>query len=452
MSLRFRLLTSIAAVLVVVLALGEALLCWRATNIVEVEMRASLAGADDIVHQALAQQGERLTAGFLTSLVASFNGQRHIRAALFDSRHKLAARSQTTMSNDIAPAWFSDLIGVGSQTIRIPLPDSANEMPNGVFELQTDPANEIAEAWGQAGETFMIMLLFCAGAFVAIYAVAGHSLGFFSKFIGALQNISDGNYQTDMSEKGPPEFASVARGFNRMVERLREYESKNRALQEQILTQQEEERAEVARDLHDEVGPYLFAVNVDADAILRLATQSKTAEIPERALAIREAVMHVQKYVKAILRQLRPSATLDFGLQVAISELTAFWQNRNPTIRFTVQIEIDRMIIDRPVEDAAYRIVQESISNAIRHGQPTAISISIEPRPENGISITVIDDGKGLRPAIAHAGTGLVGMAERARALNGTFDIADCTEGSGVKVSACLPCRARPGQEMELAN
>ena len=445
MSLRARLVTSIAAVVFLVVILGGILLCWRANYSVRVEMRAALAGARGVVHQALADQGGKAAPTFLFSLVRSFDGQRHIRALLFNARHELLAGSHLASAVPTAPSWVVGLIGVNTRAVdfAVPGPAAASHM----LVLQTDSANEIAEVWSQASDTFVITLLFCVATLATIYLMVGHSLRFLSAFTDALQQVADGRYQSDLPATGPPEFAAVARGFNRMVERLRAYQSRNMTLQDQIVTVQEEERAEVARDLHDEVGPHLFAVNVDADAIRKLAEQGGATEIAERAVAIGDSVMHIQRYVKAILRQLRPSTTLDFGLRVAVGELVAFWQRRHPAISFDIAIHIDDAAADRAVEDAAYRIVQESISNAIRHGQPTAILVSIAPLSESRIAIVVADDGSGLRCVPPHAGAGLAGMAERARALNGTCAVANRSEHSGVEVTACLPCRVERAME-----
>ena len=451
MSLRFRLVASIAAVLVLALFLGGMLLFWRATNSVEVELRAALGGAKGAVHQTLLQHGGNAAPADLAALVASFNGQRHMRTMLFDGR-RLLARSQPASPAFAAPGWFTALIDVPVRTVIIPLTFSPSAEPRGSLVLQTDPANEIAEVWGQAADALAVMLLFCAATLTMITFIVGNSLRFLSRFTGALHAIADGRYETSMPETGPPEFAIVAQGFNRMVERLRGYQARNVALHEQILTLQEEERAEVARDLHDEVGPHLFAVNVDADAVLKLAEQGRTAEIPERAIAIRESVIHVQKFVKAILRQLRPSATLDFGLEVAVSELVSFWQRRNPEIVFEIRYGIGKLAVDRTVEDAAYRIVQESVSNAIRHGRPASVRVAIMPLRDSFISISVVDDGGGLRSAPVRAGTGVAGMAERARALKGSFAVAECSGGAGVEVKASLPCRSGREREMESVN
>ncbi len=442
MSLRARLVASIALILLAALALGAMVLGWRATNSVQVEMRAALAGADDVVQEALAHQAKPDPA-FLSALVAGFNGQRHVRATLVSP--PVTLRSRLAVPGDIAPLWFDALIRARSETLRIPL-------ANGVLVLQTDPTNEIAEVWRQAGDAFAIMLLFCGATFVAIYLIVGRSLRFLSTFNAALQEVSDGHYEASLPERGPPEFASLARGFNDMARRLRIYQGKNRELQEQVLTLQEEERAEVARDLHDEVGPYLFAIRVDADALPQLAETRDAAGITERATAIREAVAHIQKHIKAILRQLRPAGVLDFGLQAALDDLIAFWSRRHPDTRFDIAVAIEGIGIDRRTEDVAYRIVQESISNAVRHGRPGRIDVTIAPLAPHGLSIVVADDGSGFRSNPSHRGSGIAGMAERVRALHGSFDVTNGPDGRGVRVAARLPVRAQARHEAEPAS
>ncbi|MEI9931023.1 MAG: histidine kinase [Rhizomicrobium sp.] len=111
-----------------------------------------------------------------------------------------------------------------------------------------------------------------------------------------------------------------------MALRLSQYEQENKILQRQIVEIQEEERAEIARDLHDEVGPLLFSINVDATAIPQLARSGSLNDLTERTNRIHEAASRIQHTVKSILRQLKPVDVLDFGLKVAIRELISFWQ------------------------------------------------------------------------------------------------------------------------------
>jgi two-component system sensor histidine kinase UhpB len=386
----------------------------------------------------------------------SFNGQRHVRAIAVGPTGRVLIRSRLMTPTVRPPAWFRGLIGVRPLVDRIALPPSVAPLGAAVV-LQTDPTNEISEVWRQTGDAFGVMLMFSVSACLAIYLIVGQAVRRLGAFGGALQAMSEGRYETTLAERGAPEFVTLARGFNRMAGRIREFERKNRELHEQILTLQQEERAEIARDLHDEVGPYLFAITVDAGDIPRLLKQPDAGgEIAERAGSIREAAAHIQKHVRAILRQLRPTDALDFGLRAAIGGLVAFWQRRRPNIAFTVEMAVDGEEIDRRIEDVTYRLVQEAISNAVRHGSPRAIAIGVKLQAGEDLCVTVADDGSGLTLGSAPkgsglAGMGLAGMAERVRALNGHFEIGDAPEG-GVRAIALLPLRLPPVHAPEPAT
>lgn len=447
MSLRLRLVAAIALMLLVALVAGGALVCWRATASVQAEMRAAMAGAEDVVREAVARRAGDVGPTFVSDLTLSFNGQRHVVASGFDPATRPLARSRLATAGDAPPAWFRDLIGVRPQSAWMPLDVSGRA----AILLTTNPTNEISEVWDSARDGFAIMLLFCAGAFIAVFAIVGRSLRLFSTFDAALLRFADGRYDTTLAETGPPEFVALARGFNRMAARVSDFQRRNGELREQLLTLQAEERAEIARDLHDEVGPYLFAINVDAGDIPGLARQGLAADVTERAGAIREAAAHIQKHVKAILRQLRPSDALAFGLEAAVGDLTAFWQRRSPAVRFDVDIAA-RLVLDRRIEDAAYRIVQESVSNAVRHGQPARIAISIAASGIDSLCVRVTDDGAGLGATPGHAGMGVAGMAERVAALKGRFEIVANTGGRGASVTAVLPLGVLRARQPEAAS
>jgi two-component system sensor histidine kinase UhpB len=161
--------------------------------------------------------------------------------------------------------------------------------------------------------------------------------------------------------------------------------------------------------------------------------------------SVREAVMHIQRHVRNILRQLRPVTQLEFGLEAAVGDLTAFWRRRNPDVRFELDIHL-QTALDRRHEEAAYRIVQEAVSNALRHGNPNLIAIAI--RSEAGqLTVSVQDDGGGAKSSnedgislvpVSLGQAGIAGMRERALALKGRLDI-DNVAGRGVRLCAVLP-------------
>jgi two-component system sensor histidine kinase UhpB len=431
MSLQFRVLGAIAVLLALALLCGGTLLLLHARSIAEIEVRTAFQGADNSVRETLKSDVEHTVT--LRQVVASFEGQRHVRAALVNEKGKVVVKSEIGHLANPAPPWFARLMMPPQMSSQIHI--SLRQYPC-VVQLTSDPRSELAEVWAHARDAFITMLLFCGATMAVLWLAVAYALRFFRRFQTGLLAVADGSYSMRLDTRGPPEFATLARGFNHMAERLAAFSDSNQRLQKQIQSVQEEERAGIARDLHDEVGPYLFAIQVDANAVAK----SAIPETRELGSAIRDAALHIQRHVKDILRQLRPVKSLDFGLETAISDLVAFWSRRHPAIRFELAVAAGPSM-DRRSEEAAYRIVQESLSNAVRHGEPQLIRIAVTAEKDQ-LLVCIEDDGGGLR-SDAQAGmslgqTGLVGMEERVRALKGRFTVEEL-EGRGVRVQALLP-------------
>ena len=431
MSLQFRVLGAIAAMLLLALLCGGALLSWHARSEVEIEVRTAFEGARQSVQDTLKSDVAHTVT--LRQVVASFQGQRHVRAALVNEKGKVIVQSEIRPLADPAPRWFAHLMTPPHLSAAIHI--NLRRFPC-IVQLNSDPRSEIADVWGRARDAFVAMLLFCAGTMILVWLAVAYAVRFFHRFQTGLLAVSDGVYDTRLASRGPPEFADLARGFNHMVERLANFSDANRRLQQQIQGVQEEERAGIARDLHDEVGPYLFAIQVDSKRM----SQSADPDARGAGMAIRDAVLHVQRHVKDILRQLRPGTSLDFGLTAAIDDLAAFWARRHPDIRFERAVATCPGL-ERRGEDAAYRIVQESVSNAVRHGQPTTIRITVADQGEH-VLVCVEDDGGGLkfdgRAGMDLGHMGLAGMEERVHALKGRFAVEELP-GLGVRIRALLP-------------
>jgi two-component system sensor histidine kinase UhpB len=288
MSLKLRLIASIAASLVLALVLGGAVLTLSARAAVRDEVHTAFQGAQDEVRATLTGDVQHTVT--MREVIADFNGQRHVRAFLLNEKEGVIVASKLEPMGQAAPGWFAALIAPPPQTARIPIPQAGFPC---TLLLKSDPANEIGEIWQLARDAFAAMALFSASTLLFVWLIIGRSLRFFRHFRTGLRTVSDGDYDARLSPGGPPEFGALAEGFNHMAARLASYRKSNQRLEQQILTLQEEERAEIARDLHDEVGPYLFAIQVDADAIAK----SGDGKARERAGAIREAALHVQRHV-----------------------------------------------------------------------------------------------------------------------------------------------------------
>jgi two-component system sensor histidine kinase UhpB len=217
--------------------------------------------------------------------------------------------------------------------------------------------------------------------------------------------------------------------------------AQNRRLQAQMQTLQEEERAEVARDLHDEVGPFLFAANMAAANIRAGAERDGNAALVTDAESLQALIGHMQRDVRALLRRLRPSPPADLGLAEAIDSLAAFWRSRHQT-----EISLDIDVAEEPepaTAEAVYRFVQEGLANALRHGRPSRVEVSVRCEA-GGLLARVSDDGAGASGDGEGGGLGLLGMRERIAALGGSLEVA-AAPGRGWVVTARLPFPAPVG-------
>ncbi len=435
-SLRLRLVALITLALLVSLAAGAALIYEHALRKVRTEMNAAIAVGQHIVRNAVDNVEEAVDPGpRMRLIIANFDGDRHLRASLFANDGALLASSTLANPTDPAPDWFYGLIAEQPVVVTAALPKAFDG--HGKIELQTDARNEIAETWSDIKVTLAILFIFCGLVLGLVYWILGYALHPLRDLSDAFAQLGSGNQRLSVAERGPSELLRLCRGFNEMVVRLATMDIQNRRLQEQLLAVQEDERADLARDLHDEIGPFLFAAGIDATTIRQFVANGRYDRIPARLDAICAAITHAQKQVKAILGRLRPELSPDLGLGYALGELVTFWREHRPQIDF--EISLSQESFGTALDSAIYRVVQESVNNAIRHGHPGRIEISVLRDPDNTAVVSVTDDGRGLPPGGAKAGFGLVGMRERAESLGGTLTIRDRQDRRGVIVSARLP-------------
>ena len=203
---------------------------------------------------------------------------------------------------------------------------------------------------------------------------------------------------------------------------------------------QEEERARIARDLHDEIGQHLTAL------LVGLRTVESASDLPEaitRARALRELGVLAHDEVRRLARGLRPGVIDEFGLQAAIDRLCEDFQRAHGVdVDFQVAPEACSNLT-KPVESALYRILQEALTNVARHAAASKVQVTLL-RSGDAITMTIEDDGRGFAADKLIDGeqnalsVGLDSMRERARTLDGECTI-DATAGRGTVVSVAIP-------------
>ena len=402
MSLRNRLLVSILATLLLSLVAGGTFTYWHAVAKIETEMQAAVAVGSRIARNAVDDWEESTDpARRLALLVADFEGDRHLRASLVGPDGKVLLASKVARSNDQAPGWFVNLLAAPPKKVEMDLPEVFDKY--GTVVLQSDPRNEVAEVWGDVWLTLTVLTIFCALVLAFIYWTLASTIRPLQNLTAAFARVGDGDYRERVQEKGPLELVSLYQGFNQMVERLARSEAQNKRLQEQLTTVQDEERADLARDLHDEIGPLLFAADVDAVAIEQLVKAGEYGAITHRVGIIREAIGRMQRHVRDILGRLRSAMLLDVGLAHAIDNLVAFWRVHRANLNF--KVDVPEESFGELIDGTIYRIVQESLSNSVRHGNPSLISIEVKENADASIDVRVIDDGCGLKPGRRSGGS-----------------------------------------------
>jgi two-component system, NarL family, sensor histidine kinase UhpB len=204
-------------------------------------------------------------------------------------------------------------------------------------------------------------------------------------------------------EAADPEVRELTAAFNDMIERV---ETERRESARRALAAQEEERARIARELHDEIGQALTAVVLQLERAARRADPPVQGEVEEA----REAVRASLEEVREIARRLRPEALDDLGLVSALAALTLD-VSRRTGLRIERRIAAGLPALSPEEELVVYRVAQEGLTNVARHAGAERAWIALECR-EGDVALEVRDDGHGFDGPVE--GAGLRGMRERA--------------------------------------
>jgi signal transduction histidine kinase len=218
-------------------------------------------------------------------------------------------------------------------------------------------------------------------------------------------------------------------------------------LSSQIIRAQEDERRTIARELHDEVGQVLTAIKMElATAERAIAGGSPAADVLLPARTIADGALQT---IRDLSRLLHPTILDDLGLPAAVElYLKEFGTRNGLTVTFTHEGMGDRLGAE--TEAAAYRIVQEAITNVLKHARASACIVQLQRLP-NTLLIMVEDNGVGFDPQEAGRegapdGLGLISIRERVGHLRGTLRI-ESAPGRGTRLTAVLATPPRPDEE-----
>jgi PAS domain S-box-containing protein len=227
---------------------------------------------------------------------------------------------------------------------------------------------------------------------------------------------------------------------------------KRRQITQLLQSRLEEERRGLARELHDELGQCITAIKSIGTSIARQSAPD--TPVHASANTIVSVAGHIYDVVHDIVGRLRPGALDTLGLADTLKDLVAVWASRHPEIEFRFELSGDVANLGEAIDIAVYRVVQECVTNTVRHAGASRVAIHVmrataDGEPSAALTIAIADDGKGMdvHAAVDSTRFGLAGIRERVEALNGHFDI-DSAPGSGVRVNVTLPLTAAAGASL----
>ncbi|HYI31358.1 MAG TPA: histidine kinase [Bradyrhizobium sp.] len=447
LSLRARINLLLVLVLTLGLAINVARLVLEAGPRVQAEDQSVIRLAREFIDRIVAGLNEAPDPEVrLNQIVHDLNKLRHVsitrqgeaveRSGIADKPDDNAARSP--------PAWFVRLVHPEQTTVNVPI--SIRGKPGSLL-LTSHPDDEMTEIWDGIITQLLIGTAIAIVLFLITSRVIGRALAPIQALSEAMTKIEAGGYDARVKPDGPPELVAICNKLNHLAANLGDAIDDKRRLAERVVSLQDVERKEIARELHDEFGPYLFALRVHASALTRSSdTGDPNMEVARRhGGAILEQLNALQQSNRRVLEKLRPVGLTELGLREALGALLRLWRESHPEIMIETAISPSLGDTGETADLTIYRTVQEALTNVFRHAGATRINVSVEPTElplglahigRGGALVRVRDNGGGLGPD-HKLGFGLTGMRERILALGGSLTI--ISGDSGVTVEALVP-------------
>jgi two-component system sensor histidine kinase UhpB len=335
------------------------------------------------------------------------------------------------------PKWFEKVIAlVSPEWTTASRQIEVDGVVLGHIEITPDPRFEYAEIWNQMKDAFILIVIYFVLVNLLISFVVNYALRPTTIIHNALQSFGEGDLKARLPAFETQELKDIGEKFNEMAERLDRSIQHNHALSRQLITLQEAERKSIARDLHDEFGQSLTAIQADSQAAMTLASKKAPEAIPSIE-AISTISKHLMKVVSGLLHRLRPQILDELGLEVAVEDLVDQWRTRFPATKFESHISKRAAEgLSEALQVAVFRMVQECLTNVSRHASANHVVIEMRTKDDRGnkkLQVSVQDNGRGFDVRKA-SGFGLAGMKERFEGLGGELFISSNNQGTVVTV------------------
>ena len=405
-------------------------------------------GANVVASQLLSRVNLVYGSGGLEGMNEFLTRVGRVRAneiSLYDEQNKLLYRSPppTYKVGREAPQWYTNLVSS-------PLAPKEIALPRGRMVLQADPSRATLDGWDDLRPMIWIVLAGFVVANLLVYGLIGRVLKPLSLLVQGLGKVAHGAYDTRLPALSGHEGRQISTAFNSMAQSVQDTAAarqeaqaatlalaENRELTQIIQTRIEAERGSIARELHDEMGQQVTAIKSIGLAIARKA-EGQDDMIAQSAHLVMNCADKIYEGVHRLISKLRPLALDRFGLKDALQDMVDDWRLLHAEVILHLTTSGDLEGLDEEVTTAVYRIVQEAVNNSLRHANASRIDVKVLATIDF-LQLEVLDNGNGvLEKFLAPGHFGVLGIKERAYALEGIFELENL-QPTGIRIAVKLP-------------
>jgi signal transduction histidine kinase len=442
MYLHTRLLLGIAAVtlagllLSVLVPLGSVHPDVNRETVATLQLTSLVVAIEDRIRSA-PDAGAALTAA--AAAVRAAQPLRHVRITLQDAAGRAIAATALDANQG---GWLATELadGSGRAQLRYPLNWSGQDL--GTLRVSADPRSEVSEIEERVESDVMLLVMVILAMAGAVYFMVRRGLRPVGQIQSALSQLQAGALGTRLPHFRVKDLDNISDSFNHCAQALQSAAAQRRTLNLRLIAVEEEERRRLARELHDELGQCLTAIKVDA-AFMEREARDVLPGVVTCARGVGEVVDSIMALIRSMLTRLRPHELETVGLKGTLQDLVSGWQVRvAERFRCSLQFAGPVDTLAPQLNITLYRLVQECLTNAVRHSRARAIAILVQVdagRVQLRVAETEIAPGGGAPEGSGDTGgTGLDGMRERVAAQGGELRLSWQPTG-GMLLTAWMP-------------
>ena len=431
MSLRNQISVRILLISLCILFIGGSMGIWQARKAVSKEVDSSINLALQLIKIGIGTTKIHKTDWMFR--LSSLEQTRHLKIQLKKpSGEIINITHQAKPDNETPPDWFINLVMSEYPTAEYQIKTFNNYALT--LLIQANPMDEIAEVWDESLSFFTTLLLLVLFTFLSVHLVFDKTLSAIHSIVDHLKGIEKGEYQNKLPDFSTQEYGDIATAVNHMTDVLDSTRRQNRALTQHSLEIQEEERQRLSQELHDEFGQSLTAIKVMA-----VTAAHEKADTKKITGSIVEICDHLMTVVRSMMKQLHPLILTELGLKATLEDMVNQWEDRHASMSFNLNCDDAVDMLGRTIVIQIFRVIQESLTNIIRHAGANHVTINIKIKSNpDALDLSIIDDGQGCNLDKITSGFGLLGMEERINLLGGSFKI-QSQVNQGTQINAQLP-------------